>query len=71
MLPFKDGAFLQAYKWTYATVGLKLASIKERCASLSPYSSIAARDMYHALNHGLTGDAALGEKLAEVEDIQC
>lgn len=63
ILPFEDGAFLQAYKWLYATDDLKPASIKERCAPWSPYSSIAARYMYRALDHGLTRDTVLGEKL--------
>lgn len=64
ILPFEDGAFLQAYRWLYETDDLKPAAIIKRCASWSPYSSIAARYMYHALDHGLTRDTVLREKLA-------
>jgi DNA-3-methyladenine glycosylase II len=67
VLPFGDGAFLQAYKWLYATDDLKPAAIKERCAPWSPYSSIAARYMYRALDNGLTRDDRLRARLAEVE----
>lgn len=67
VLPFEDGAFLQAYKWLYATNDFKPKSIKEKCAPWSPFSSIAARYMYRALDHGLTRDAALSEKIGKVK----
>lgn len=67
VLPFEDGAFLQAYRWLYETDDLKPAVIIKRCAPWSPYSSIAARYMYRALDHGLTRDTVLGEKIAGVK----
>ncbi len=67
VLPFEDGAFQQAYKWLYATEDIKPAAIKERCTPWNPYSSIASRYMYRALDHGLTKDAMLSEQLARIE----
>lgn len=66
ILPYEDGAFLQVYKWLYATDEVNPASIKERCAPWSPYSSIAARYMYRALDNGLIKDAKLNAKLAKM-----
>ena len=54
VLPYEDGAFLQAYQWAYKTKDLSVASIKKRCKKWSPYSSIAARYLYCALDNGLT-----------------
>lgn len=54
VLPFEDGAFLQSYAWLYNTKDLKPSSIKKRCKKWSPYSSIAARFLYKALDEGLT-----------------
>lgn len=53
VLPFEDGAFLQAYKWLYQTSDLKPSAIKRQCAPWSPYSSLATRYMYHALDSGM------------------
>ena len=61
VLPYEDGAFLQAYKWLYATDDIKPVAIKQKCASWSPYSSLAARYMYRALDNGLTKDPNLTE----------
>ena len=54
VLPFEDGAFLQAYKWLYNTDNTSGTSIEEKCLSWKPFSSIAARFLYKALDKGLT-----------------
>lgn len=54
VLPFEDGAFLQVYCWLYCTRDTRPASVCKRCASWSPYSSIASRYLYIALDSGLT-----------------
>lgn len=54
ILPYEDGAFLQAYKWAYKTDDLSPASIEKKCQKWKPYSSIAARYLYRALDEGLT-----------------
>jgi DNA-3-methyladenine glycosylase II len=54
ILPYEDGAFLQAYKWLYNTKVIKPESIVRRCKQWKPYTSIAARYMYRALDTGLT-----------------
>ena len=54
VLPYEDGAFLQAYRWAYKTDDLSPAAIKKKCRKWSPYSSIAARYLYRALDDGLT-----------------
>lgn len=54
VLPFEDGAFLQAYKWLYRTDKISRTSIEEKCLVWKPYSSIAARFLYKALDKGLT-----------------
>ncbi len=56
VLPFEDGAFLQSYRWLYKTADCSAAAVKQRCAKWSPYSSIAARFMYRALDMGFTKD---------------
>ncbi len=54
ILPFEDGAFLQSYSWLYKTDDIKKTSIKKRCLKWAPYSSIAARYLYKALDYGYT-----------------
>lgn len=54
VLPFEDGAFLQAYKWLYNTKVVKPDSIARKCRRWKPYTSIGARYMYRALDCGLT-----------------
>jgi DNA-3-methyladenine glycosylase II len=63
VLPYEDGAFLQAYRWLYGTDDTKPAAVRARCAPWSPYSSLAARYMYQALDMGLTRDTETGEQL--------
>lgn len=54
VLPFEDGAFLQAYRWLYDTEDCHPESIKKKCKKWSPYASIAARYLYRALDSGMT-----------------
>ena len=54
VLPYEDGAFLQAYKWLYNTKIIKSESIARKCKKWRPYTSIGARYMYRALDTGLT-----------------
>lgn len=54
VLPYEDGAFLQAYRWLYNTKKCDQKSIEKRCKKWKPYTSIAARYLYRALDTGLT-----------------
>ena len=54
VLPYEDGAFLQAYKWLYKTEDISASSIQKKCRKWKPYSSIAARFLYQALDSGFT-----------------
>lgn len=54
ILPYEDGAFLQAYRWLYQTSDTKPASVKKMCQAWTPYESIAARFMYRLLDYGYT-----------------
>ena len=54
ILPYEDGAFQRSYAWLYKTKELSKASIEKRCKKWKPYSSIAARYMYRALDMGFT-----------------
>lgn len=54
ILPYEDGAFLQAYKWLYNTKNVTPESISWKCKKWKPYQSIGARYMYQALDRGLT-----------------
>ena len=54
ILPYEDGAFLQAYKWLYNTKKITPDSISRKCKKWKPYQSIGARYMYQALDRGLT-----------------
>ena len=54
ILPFEDTAFLQAYRWLYKTEDLSKASITRKCKKWKPYSSVASRFLYRALDSGLT-----------------
>ncbi len=54
VLPYEDVAFLQTYSWLYKTKDLHPESIIKRCKKWKPYSSIAARYFYYALDMGLT-----------------
>ncbi|WP_057880586.1 DNA-3-methyladenine glycosylase family protein [Companilactobacillus kimchiensis] len=54
VLPFEDLAFLQSYGWVYKTDDYTAKTVQKKCLKWSPYTSIAARYMYEALNTGLT-----------------
>lgn len=54
ILPTNDVAFLQAYKWLYKTTALSDKAVKTKCKKWKPYSSIACRYLYRALDSGLT-----------------
>lgn len=54
ILPIEDVAFLQAYEWLYKITDRSPASITNKCRKWKPYSSIAARYLYRALDSGLT-----------------
>lgn len=54
ILPYEDGAFMQSYRWLYKTGDCSSSTIISKCKKWSPYSSIAARFMYRALDNGLT-----------------
>ena len=54
VLPVEDVAFLQSYKWMYKTDDISKNSVIKNCKKWSPYSSIAARYLYRALDTGLT-----------------
>lgn len=56
ILPTEDVAFLQSYKWLYNTDDTSKDSIEKKCKKWKPYTSIAARYMYRALDMGLTKD---------------
>lgn len=54
ILPTEDVAFLQSYKWMYKTDDVSKHSVLKKCKKWSPYSSIAARYLYRALDMGFT-----------------
>ena len=54
ILPFEDGAFLQVYRWMYKTDDCTKTSITKRCKKWKPYSSLASRYLYRALDYGFT-----------------
>lgn len=56
ILPYEDVAFLQAYEWMYKTNDRSRTAVEKKCKKWNPYSSIAARYLYRALDAGLTKD---------------
>ncbi len=54
ILPYEDGAFLQAYSWLYQVKGPKPSEIIAACEKWHPYASIASCYLYKALDLGLT-----------------
>ena len=54
VLPVEDGAFLQTYRWLYKTTDCSKNSVHKRCRKWKPYSSVASRFFYRALDMGLT-----------------
>ncbi|MDD6826982.1 MAG: hypothetical protein PUE12_12885 [Oscillospiraceae bacterium] len=56
VLPFEDVAFLQGYRWLYKTQDISPKSVKKKCNKWKPYSSIAARYLYRAVDEELVKD---------------
>lgn len=54
ILPYEDVAFLQAFEWLYKTQDRTKDNVEKKCRKWSPYSSVAARYLYRALDAGLT-----------------
>lgn len=54
ILPTEDVAFLQAYEWLYKTKDRSKESVEKKCKKWKPYSSVAVRYLYRALDSGLT-----------------
>ncbi len=54
ILPYEDGAFLQSYKWLYNTKNIEKDKVCTRCKKWSPFSSLASKYLYRALDTGLT-----------------
>ena len=54
VLPYEDVAFLQSFKWLYKTTDSDKTTVEKKCHKWKPYSSVAARYMYRALDTGLT-----------------
>lgn len=54
VLPYEDVAFLQVYEWLYKTKDRSKAAVEKKCRKWKPYSSIAARYLYLALDSGFT-----------------
>ncbi len=54
VLPVEDVAFQQSYKWMYRTEDVSKESIRKKCKKWKPYSSIASRFLYRALDAGFT-----------------
>ena len=54
VLPYEDGAFLQTYRWLYNTLDCSPKAVEQKCRKWKPYSSVAARYFYRALDMGLT-----------------
>ena len=54
ILPIEDVAFLQSYMLMYKTDDVSYDSVIKKCKKWKPYSSIAARYLYRALDMGLT-----------------
>lgn len=54
VLPYEDGAFMQVFRWLYKTEKCSKQDVIKKCNKWKPYSSIAARYMYRALDMGLT-----------------
>ena len=54
ILPTEDVAFLQGYRWAYKTDDCNRKTVEQKCKKWKPYSSIATRFLYRALDMGLT-----------------
>lgn len=54
ILPTNDAAFLQSYGCLYKTTDRSEITIRNKCKKWKPYSSIAARYLYKALDMNFT-----------------
>ncbi len=54
ILPFEDGAFLQVYRWMYKTQDCSEKAVTTKCKKWKPYSSVASRFCYRALDASMT-----------------
>jgi len=54
VLPYEDGAFLQAFHRLYPDKEMTIASVKRQGGLWAPYESLAARHLYCMLDKGLT-----------------
>lgn len=50
IIPTNDAAFLQSYEWLYKTNDCSDIAIRNKCTKWQPYSSIASRYLYRALD---------------------
>ncbi len=67
IVPYEDGAFLQSFKWLYGTKDVKKDDVLKKAKKWHPYSSIAARYLYRALDSGLIKESfsSIQEKKGE------
>ena len=54
VLPVEDGAFLQVYRWMYKTDDCNEKAVYKKCEKWKPYSTVASRFCYRALDAGMT-----------------
>lgn len=54
IFPTEDVAFLQGYRWMYKTEDTSRQAVEQKCRKWKPYSSIASRFHYRALDAGFT-----------------
>lgn len=63
ILPVEDGALKQSFEWLYEAPIMNKDVQRAVCSLWRPYSSIAVRYLYRALNTGLVKDILPAEKL--------
>ena len=54
VLPFEDAAFMQSFRWLCGLKAPSRQTVLRRCRKWRPYSSVAARYLYRALDTGMT-----------------
>ncbi len=54
VLPHEDAAFMQSFRWLCGLKAPSLQTVISRCRKWKPYSSVAARYLYRALDTGMT-----------------
>jgi len=54
VLPIEDGAFLQVFRWMYKTQNCNERIVTAKCKKWEPFSSVASRFCYRALDAGMT-----------------